>query len=656
MRALIKYISFAFAVIMFFSCDNKFIEETINISGVALSAVIISPEWEMDDYQFQCTNAGNANFIIESKPKWLRVGDNSGKFSDGIATITCKADIDEKFAKTGIYIDQMIVVAGGKKYAVPLYYVTEGNPNVSAPENFEISFDGFTTPLTLDNKGDGILFWEIISMPEWLQLDTAQLNMDNLLIAPNASANIPLKFYSKVPITGNLSGVITIRTNDKNKPSVSINVAVNLGIPNLNIYLYDSRINFGNTSTGQDIYFSNQGYGVLLWRFEDLPEWLTVSKASGNLFSYHSESLTLTCIRSKLQAGQNSAVIRLVSNDPTTPSYPITVTARAPGNNANVCALEGNINDATFDKRTNTLYYVTNQPNKLIAYDAVNRKILHEIPLSKAPTCLTVSENFEKALVGHGGQISVVNLISKTVTNTFEVSGIIADIEFAADNWCAYTESGNYTIQWTNIYWVNLSDGSWKKGSQVYEDCMIKKVPNQDYIIGSETEISAGVYVYDIYSRTEKADIFQSFRSFWFVGNYLVDANGNVYRVSDITSKNGYYTDGISAIGKLAYPENINYYGGIPYVDYCASSHSVFGLVRTNWDYIASHIYQFEDNDYTLINSFVIDDLYQPDSQATAYEVQPHYVFANREGTELSVLRKGTSNNNWSIEFITVTK
>ena len=65
-------------------------------------------------------------------------------------------------------------------------------------------------------------------------------------------------------------------------------------------------------------------------------------------------------------------------------------------------------------------------------------------------------------------------------------------------------------------------------------------------------------------------------------------------------------------------------------------------------------IYEFEDNNYTLVKKYKYDNMFQPDAQTAAYEVEARYVFANKEETELTVLRKGRDNNNWSVEIIPI--
>src|SRR5665648_1039083 len=84
MNNFLKIIIFLTVILAFFSCSDEFINEKLDISGVAESAIIISPEWDPDDYQFKCEGVENADFSINSKPDWLIVDSNSGKFADSL--------------------------------------------------------------------------------------------------------------------------------------------------------------------------------------------------------------------------------------------------------------------------------------------------------------------------------------------------------------------------------------------------------------------------------------------------------------------------------------------------------------------------------------------------------------------------------------------
>jgi hypothetical protein len=652
------------------SCSNDFLNENIDPEKFPTgeSAIIISPDWITSDYQFSCPIAKSVEFTIEKAPEWMQVASKSGELiytpSDtpgttprSIGIIQAKAIANPAYAKFGVYIDNMKIKADGKIYNIPVYYISEGNPAVEVNRTLTLNYNSYYyANLQIQNTGNGILIWNLVSLPSWLDVNMELFNPGNLIVPSGQAYQLPLALdINNIHNSNSLNGSIVLSTNDESNPEVVIQVSVQLGTPTLSTSgISGNQIDFGSSGTTKSVHISNQGNGILIWELDNLPEWLSASSSNGILSTYNSEAVSFTCDRDKLLPGLNTATILLKSNDAGKTSTSILVTARTAANNDNIYAIEGSIIDASFNKSTNILYYATSQPNKLVLYDVTNKNILHEIPLSKAPTCLTVSEDYTKALVGHGGRISVINLSNQTVTNTYEVQGVLSDIEFAANNWCAYTEGGNYNIQHTNIYWVDLSTGSVTNGSGVYEDCFLRKVPNQDYIIGSELEVSSGLYVYDINNKTEKADIFESFNQFWFAEDYIISSNGNVWRISDILSKNGWVSSGLSAIGKLQFPGDNNY-ARIPNLDYCPAKRSIFSLSRSDWSTISSNIYQFEDNDYTLVKSYSYDNLYKPQGQSTSFEVEAYYVFANNEGTLLSVLRKGKSNSIWSLEFIQIT-
>lgn len=651
-----KIIIVLLVTIAIFACSDEFVNEKIDISGVAQSAIIISPDWDADDYQFKCEGVGNADFTINSKPDWLILDANSGKFTDSIATIHGSANAEPRFSKTGFYVDQMIVTASGKKYAVPLYYITEGDPSVQVNRAFEISYNNYNQ-LQISNSGDGILLWDIVSMPPWLTVNMGQFDLMSVILGKGAIANLPLSFDVQYAVQNNLKGTIVLKTNDKNNPLIEIAVSANLGTPDLS--LYSNELNFGTSETSKIFGLYNYGNGILIWSFDGLPEWLSVSPSSG-MYQPHSTSgdVIFTCDRSKLQPGLNTATIYLKTNALNKSSVPITVTVRVSGLNGNVRALDGNIVDAIFDKSTNTLFYVTAQPNKLVAYDVTAKTVLGEVALSKAPTCLSVREDFKQALIGHGGLISTVNLSNYAITKTYELDFTIYDIEWAEDDWYCYSKANSTN---SNLLWINTNtDETYETISNSYTlgSADLKKVPNQSYIIASRTTVSpTGIFVFDIKSKTRKSYAHESIGNVWFFNGdeLMITGYSSIIRTSAVTSASGDQINGPSSIGELKISEypNVSWW-----IDYCEANHSIWAIfsyyTHSYYPPVAATIYQFEDNDYKLVKTYKYDNLYQPDIQTAAYEVEARYVFSNSSGTELSVLRKGKDNNIWSVEFIPV--
>lgn len=320
MNQLLKFIILLSVTFSLFSCSDEFVDEKLNLQVTETSEIIISPGWEAADYQFKCDGIADADFRVISKPDWLLLENNSGKFNESIATIHASAIEQAQFSKMGFYLDQMIITSGGKNYLIPMHYLSEGNPLVEVNRQFQIT--GYYEQLLVGNIGEGLLFWDIISIPSWLTVRIDEVNPIALMLRPGQTATIPVVLDLLESEKDDYTGKIILKTNDKKNPLVEIAVNVNLGNPNIMI-VYDE-IDFGvETSKTYKVY--NQGTGILNWYFEGLPEWLSVAPASGKNMPWYSKDVVFTCDRSKLQSGLNSAIIKLKSNDPDTPSANIVV-------------------------------------------------------------------------------------------------------------------------------------------------------------------------------------------------------------------------------------------------------------------------------------------------------------------------------------------
>jgi len=129
------------------------------------------------------------------------------------------------------------------------------------------------------------------------------------------------------------------------------------------------------------------------------------------------------------------------------------------------------------NKQSDILYLITNQPNRLLVYDVKNRTIIHEIQLTHSPNCFSLTEDCSKAVIGHSGYITIVDLDNFSVIKTVDVPHIIHNIEWGKDDWCCYTVPN---VQWTSLYWVNMTTNEKNNFDQIYGNCKIRKIPNQD--------------------------------------------------------------------------------------------------------------------------------------------------------------------------------
>ena len=637
-------------------CTNDFLSENLSPVSVpvGLSNIYLSPDWQSSNCLFKLPLLEDADYEIVAKPSWLSIGSTNGHLSDSIAHIECSAIKNSSFSGVGVYADFMTVKADGKNYKVPVSYITEGNPTVQIQSSLTLSFNTYGNPyLQIQNTGVGILMWNVASMPDWLAVDAARLVSSGIYIPQYTSYNIPLIIKPGENASGRLTGAIVLSTNDKLHPRVTIQVVTDLGTPQLSINT--TSINFSSSETSKSINFSNYGSGLLTWEFKDIPAWLTITPSSGVYNPYTSYgNIIFTCDRTKLSPGQNTAIVTLKTNDSSHSSYSIPVSVTGPGNNENIRAIEGNITDAVFNKNTNTLYFVTSAPNKFIAYDVTSRTILHEIILSKAPTCFAISEDWTKAAVGHNGSLSAINVSDNSITTTYTLEYSVNDIAWCVNDWFCCTQKGG---SFSGLHWINTAAGTIYDDPDKYSldgSSIIKKVPNQPYLIATRNNTSpSGFFAYDIASKSKKSYSHMDLSNFWMSedGQYVFAGNLNVYRTTSSTGSSDTFNNNINAIGKINFNDGFNY--GLNFI--YPGNHYLWIIINDTYTTDTStSICQIEDNDYTLVKKYAYDLSYQPNAQTTSIDVKANYVFANNQGTEISVLSKGTTNSTWIIQFIPV--
>ncbi|MBE9466778.1 MAG: hypothetical protein IMY72_00490 [Bacteroidetes bacterium] len=141
--------------------------------------------------------------------------------------------------------------------------------------------------------------------------------------------------------------------------------------------------------------------------------------------------------------------------------------------------------------------------------------------------------------------------------------------------------------------------------------------------------------------------------NFWFSenGDYIYSKNLNVYRTTSSTESNDIFDADINSIDKIN-TENESYYG----LQYIYHSNNNLWILQNN-SYSSEEstsIYEIEDNDYTLVKEYYYDRFYQPNEETSPFCISANYVFVNKEGTEITVLCKGISNNSWVIQFLAV--
>lgn len=176
MKNFITYITVSAILLLAFSCNDDFLYDGQENSG-NVSSIVISPDWETQDYRVYCEGAGVARFTVVHAPSWLDISSTSELFIGDIAYLTCKAKPYGNFSETGIHHSSITLSIDGKgKQIIPVLYIVEGNPVISTVNRLNIDYDNYYNMyygrLTVRNAGNGILIWTVAEHPKWLTLNT----------------------------------------------------------------------------------------------------------------------------------------------------------------------------------------------------------------------------------------------------------------------------------------------------------------------------------------------------------------------------------------------------------------------------------------------------------------------------------------------------
>lgn len=651
-------------VFMSTSCNDSFLSEH-NIKSneqVSESGIVISPEWETSEYQFYCSVNKSVTFTIVEVPEWLVVESTSGilianplaQYSTG--NIIAKAIIRPDFEKTGMYLDFIKIKVGEKLLQQPVYYLSQGNPAFSTAEELKIQYDKeIPVQLNIRNESEGILVWNIISMPPWLQFSENYDPSSNILPS-NYYYTIPFDFITEnLPDSEYVEGQIVFKTNAKGKSTVSVPVSIEFGQPKVGFNSNGMQLlEFTSERSVVAAYVSNYAPGLLLWKFKDLPVWLSVDKYSGVLFSNQNSKLRFTCNIDLLPAGWTHDTIQLVTNDATRREIDVVISVRGNGNPDSVLPIDGQVVDAGYDHQNDFLIYLTKEPNQLIVFDMKSKAVKYKVVLPKEPICVTLSEDQKQAVIGYSGLISVINTTDYRIKKELAIAKVVYDIAWVESSIYCFTEMA-YNSDY--LYWIDVSTGQQSETLEYGLDgrTILKKVPEKTYLILTRQSTSPnGWFVFNASNRKLQSYSHNTGGDFWFVNNgqRFISRTGYVYSTSSAINSYDTFNFQPEVVAQLfdETGKNLLY----PWwVDSAPAGSSVFLI---NYHYSnQKYIYQLSASNYSVLGTIAYDKLYHIASRNELWPVQAHYVFSTNQGTELVVIKKPTQyDSNWSLEFLKV--
>ena len=643
------------------SCHDDFLTKKSNTDTLE-TGIYVSPEWEMDSYPIVWAKAGNAKYTISDIPEWLMVNQRTGLFDNDTTYLVCSAIQQKNFSEPGIYNAILkLEIEGVGSCIVPVGYVNEGNPSIeSNPSSIEFGVNhyGNQSTITVHNQNNGILIWQVIKSPKWITLSTSAG-----VIRPYSVDAINIKFEPNTIFFADSVGEIIIANNSRNSSQYVINVYYKTGSPSFSCNT--DQIDFGYISDKKTITIHRYGNGILNWTVDQCPEWVSISPTQGTINQNASDeyTITLTCNRMGLSIGEHTGAIIFKTNDKDKPAYSVNVKCwSGEGNSQNITTIEGTVVNTEHDKNKDKIYILTQSPNQLLVYDTEKHAMTNKMPLDFAPTCISLSNDGNKAIIGHNGNVSLVDLVSYRLIKFVMIDFNVYDAVFVNEQLCLLSVNDNNSF----CRWLNLETGN----IQIFSDTwslqgrvLFRKIVNQNVIVATRMGISpSGINLID----TETMKLFKYYPKDLFSGHqkvsqFWLSADGlkifccqtDIYRVP-INA-----TGEISPIGK--FPNRGNYYyDWIIWIDHCLSTNSLWVLEDPSviWDNGPSILARYEATNYTFVKSYSYSNYFTTiDGISDVYVTSARYVYANNSGSDIFVIKNVDEKykaNAWSLEHIEV--
>jgi hypothetical protein len=490
----------------------------------------------------------------------------------------------------------------------------------------------------------------VFSRPKWLSVESPRGKVESGRVEFPLSidgSNLPEGYFSH-------SGMVLVQVEDFGFVSFTV-IFTNYGLPS--IQCTPSSLLFDGTTT-QQFSITTPTEGILDWVITDIPEWLSFSETSGTL--WHGQSAWLIAYLDAGKITPGTQVLDTVRISSPHAQYPFLLSIRVTP--ATVPPPQGFtlgsiLMDAEYHHDSGLMAVCTKSPNQLILFNTVSQES-DTIALEKTPACISISADGHKAVIGYTvASVSYIDLDTFEITADYDIDCIPFDIVLGETGWCYITPTED---QWVYMRNLNLTTGQVSTNSyQIYEQTLIRKVPAEDYMVGSSLGLSpSGLMVFDLTEGAVNPEVtkyHESIGHFWLSkdGTKVYCAYGKIYWVPEYVGSS-YGTDA-PVFGNF----NLNY-SCITSLDDCPAISSVFYSTSSSWYQPGTSplIEQFNSTNLNKIKSYNVSPaLVSIQGTMVPYETTPRFIFVNKEGTRmhvLKVLKPDYDIEGWLFETITL--
>ena len=389
---------------------------------------------------------------------------------------------------------------------------------------------------------------------------------------------------------------------------------------------------------------------------------LSLSHESGSVGLDEKGSITVLLNQDKLSSGTHQSEIYLTVNEKVD-----TIAVSIDFFKEEKMMVPSVVVDAEYSKSTDKLVYVTSDL-KLNIYDPLTRETDH-INLAFIPTCVAVSLDGTKAVVGHDAQVSYVNLHTGEVISTHNVSCKAIDIVLASNGWTyVFPEQDQHTT----VRCINVEDAqpveSHHTGYSIYAGTKAKLHPSGKFMYAADNglipsdlekfDIQNGTAAY-LYDSPYHGD-YDVRGNLWMSqdGNRIFTRSGNVFKASEIQEYDMLYN------GKIRFAEDDNsYYSSTQVVglDHSEAQNNLYIIAgNQGWESVNQpFLYVYNSYNLTFRYQIALEQYMVSDNSGGGafYAAEPHFVFSNASGKEVYVFTRALGSgllNEWALQTILI--
>lgn len=635
----------AMALLLFAGCDDDNCVNPCGSDGDPAGLVVEPDTLTIDDNDasgilyLATYPPGEVTWRLAAAPDWVTVEPDSGRAGTQISqvAVTCRND----GLSPGVHRARLEFVSTGGSADVNVFFNVQTHPRLAASDTLVAFAPGTNShTLVLQNIGTGAVAWALAESAAWLHLSGTSGNLwpgdqDMVELSINRAGLAPGSYQTVMTLSSNSEdGDITIR--------VTLDVAAQAILA-----VTTANLNLGYFANAGTVKVMNAGNVALDWSVEADEAFLTADPGAGVVAVGDTTTVTVTVDRTGMTTGTHNATLTFHGPD----QQDVTVAVAITHFLNELTALNYQIIDAEYDRAHDVIVAVSASPNQLVIRDPETGDET-AVPLSLAPTCVSVRPGGTQAAVGHDGYFSLVDLGVGAVTRTYAVTTNAVDIVLATNGYCYVFPR---TDQWETIRCVNLATGveTTSGGYSIYAGTVAKLHPSGDYMYGADNGLSPSDFEkYDIRSGTAAVMYDSPYHGdyafsgdIWISddGQRLFARSGNVFRASTVRAEDMTYNGNLAGTSYLEW------------VEQSSAANLVLALPAATYSTPAASVIRVYNSEFlAFLGVHALPQFLVPNGQGggTLYNALGQFVFIDQAGARFHALVRATSGagllNDWA--------